>query len=128
MRNRSFIPQSQHTIPLIILGLVIIALNIVMVGLGFYITQVSFPGRVLELQFTAYQGTTVIQNVSMIWWQIAVALGITVINSLILSALWWKQLFHKVIRFVCTYWLFGITIVTLIGILYYLILVIQVNS
>lgn len=120
--------QSPHALPLLVLGSIVLLLNAVVVGVGYYITQVSFPGAVIELQFTAYQGTTVIETSSTIWWQVGYALGITLINSLFLAGLWWRRVAQRLVRFVCMYWLAGMTIVTLGGILYYLVLVIQVNS
>ncbi len=122
------IPRTQHTIPVITLVVIVLILNLGVTSLGYYISQVAFPGGVIELQFTAYQGTTVIQTASTIWQQVWYAVAVTLSNVAIIVAIWYRSALQRVVKFVCLYWLSGMTIATLGGILYYLILVIRVNS
>jgi hypothetical protein len=100
----------------------------VIAGLAYYVSQVAFVDIVIEMQFTAFQGSVLIESSNAIWRQVAYSVIYSLINLVIVGLLWYRHLFANVVRIVSTYWILGMNILTLTGVVYYIMLVIQNNS
>jgi hypothetical protein len=107
---------------LVILG------NLTILGTAYYISQIAFADMVIELQFTAFQGAAVIENSSAIWRQAFYGVAFSIVNTLLLGIVWHQRIFAKIVRLVSTYWILGMTLLTLTTLLYYTMLVIQINA